>query len=73
MFAETFIKTEAEYFREPVMEAGDNRKHCARNQNVVEMGYQEHCIVILVICTGHRQHNPGYTADCKDRNEGQSV
>lgn len=57
MLAQTFIQAEAEYFREPVMEPGDNGEHGARNQHVVEMRNQEHRIMILVIGTGHRQHN----------------
>ncbi|MNE16145.1 hypothetical protein D3C80_1090820 [compost metagenome] len=73
MLAETFVQTEAEYFREPVVEPGNNGEHSARNQNVVEMRYQEHCIMVLVIGTGHRQHDAGNTADGKDRNKGQRV
>lgn len=71
MLAKTFIQTETEYFREPVMEPCDNGEDRTRNKNVVEMGNQEHSIMVLVIGTYHSQHDTCYPTNRKDRNKSR--
>ncbi|MNJ49628.1 hypothetical protein D3C77_448710 [compost metagenome] len=67
------IQAEAEQFREPVVHSRENAEHRTRNQCVVEVRYQEHRVVVLVIRTCHRQHDTGHSTDRKDRDKGKGI
>ena len=55
------------------METGNDGEYGAWNEHIVEVGNQEHRIMILIVGAGHRQHNAGYAADREDRNKGKRV
>jgi len=68
-FSDAFVQFVTEHFRIPEDQSGETCKHSTRDQHIVEVRYEEVCVVILIIRSCHRKHNARNTADDEVRNK----